>query len=401
MKRMLALLLALMLLPMGAVAETTADYSSLNEAAKPYGFFMGGCMSYGHLRDKAYQALLTDHFGSITATNEMKAYSLLNHLPSRLSKDGMPVMDYSAADRMVAWAQENGLKVRGHVLVWDAYMTDWFFREDYHPQKGYADKETMRRRVAYYIRDVITHFETKFPGVVNCWDVVNEAVADNSAEWVEGDPRHLRKLRSGSSNLFLDHVGDDYVEYAFLCARDTVEELGADIRLFYNDYNAFYPEKSQAIENLVKSINSYATDASGAHRTLIDGVGMQGYVGGYGSQSGCMNPGDITRIKESILAYGALGCEVQLTEMALRNYEADKLDKHADFYASLFRMLKTVNTAESAPFTGVTIWGLTDCNSLPRDNYSWKLNSPYGGLVDEAYAPKPAFAAVHGELTAQ
>lgn len=56
----------------------------------------------------------------------MKAYSLLDQSKSRASSDGMPRMNFSAADKMVAWAQENGLGVRGHVLVWDAYMTPWF-----------------------------------------------------------------------------------------------------------------------------------------------------------------------------------------------------------------------------------------------------------------------------------
>ena len=120
---------------------------------------------------------------------------------------------------MVQWAMDNGIGVRGHVLVWDAYMTDWFFRVDYDAKKDYADAETIKARTEYYITEVVTHFEEKFPGVVYCWDVVNEAVADGENEYAQGDPRHLRTLRSGSVNLFREYMGDDYVSWAFFYAR--------------------------------------------------------------------------------------------------------------------------------------------------------------------------------------
>lgn len=93
----------------------------------------------------------------------------------------------------------------------------------------------------------------KYPGVIYCWDVVNEAVADQN---VGNDNRNLRK-----DNQFYKILGSDYVEQSFLYAKNTVDELGADIKLYYNDYNSFYKSKREEIVNLVKSINSYAKDA--------------------------------------------------------------------------------------------------------------------------------------------
>ena len=49
--------------------------------------------------------------------------------------------------------QKCGLKVRGHVLVWDAYMTKWFFHEDYDTSKPIADRETLLKRMESYIED--------------------------------------------------------------------------------------------------------------------------------------------------------------------------------------------------------------------------------------------------------
>lgn len=401
MKRFFAIVLSLALcLSSAAMAEGKgmADYEPLYSLSADDGFLMGASFSFSDLKDQPYLDLVARHFNSITATNEMKAYSLLNQTMSTLSTDDMPRMNFYQADKMVEWARQNGLKVRGHVLVWDAHMTDWFFREDFDSKKPYVDQQTMRLRLESYIRQVITHFEEKFPGTVYCWDVVNEAVGDNAAEYVFSDPRHLRTMRSGSTNIFRDLVGDDYVEYSFLCARKVVDELGADIKLFYNDYNAFNPQKQQAICALANSINSYAQDENGEYLKLIDGVGMQGYIGGYGTQSGCMNDGDLTRIRNAIKAYGSLGLEVHITEMAVRNYDQNQLEKHAQFYGKLMQLFCDLGKEENSPLTCVAIWGLTDCPQEPKGSYTYMLNSPYGGLVTEKYELKPAFDAVYQVL---
>ena len=365
--------------------------------AAPFGFKLGAPLSYDQTRNQQYLNLVKENFNSITATNEMKAYSLLNLQATLARDDGMPGMNYAAADKMVKWAQENGIGVRGHVLVWDAYMTDWFFREDYDANKPYADQETVKARTESYITQVVTHFEEKFPGVVYCWDVVNEAVGDNQDEYTAGDPRQLRTLRSGGPNLFKERMGDDYVALSFLYAKNAVEALGADIKLYYNDYNAYFEEKAQAIRALIDTVNSYARDENGNSRKLCDGVGMQGYIGGYGVQEGCLVDSHVDMIRKEILNYAAMGLEVQITEMAVRNFDLTQADKHAEFYAKLFQMFKDLNGENGNPLKAVSIWGLTDTNA-PKGNYVYNLNSPYGGLYDLKLNPKDAFQKVYDTL---
>ena len=401
LSRILILLLALLLclLPALAAAETAGtvltDYEPLWSVAEPYGFKMGTCFGLENMNDQGYLEFISYHFNSLTCTNETKAYSLLNQYMSQHSADGMPVMNFTMADKMVAFAQEHNIRVRGHVLVWDAYMTDWFFREGYDPTAPYADQETMRLRLASYIEQVITHFEETFPGVIYCWDVVNEAIGDNAGEYAAGDARHLRTSRGGAPNLFLEHVGEDYVEYSFLCARNTIEKVNPEIRLFYNDYNLFMSDKRTAACALVASINAYATDDAGQPRRLIDGIGMQGYLGGYGVQAGCLEDSLITDVRESIELYASLGLEVQITEMAVRNYDRDRAADHAVFYGRLFKeAFIPVNSGAEKPLTAVCIWGIADCPQLPQSHYSWKLNSPYGGLITEKNEIKTSFDTV-------
>lgn len=402
MKRILAVLLMLaMLLPCAALGEEEVvrdqPFYTLTEK---HGFRFGGALSYYQLWDTTYLNFLTAHCNSITTTNEMKAYSLLDQGLSRSSEDGMPRMNYTYADQMVAWAQENGIGVRGHVLVWDAYMTDWFFHEDYNVNKPIASREVMLQRMESYITQVVTHFEEKFPGVVYCWDVVNEAVGEaEGTEYEPDDARRVRTSRSGAINPFYEYVGSDYVEYAFLYARNVVDSLGADIKLFYNDYNTFRTGKCNAIIELTRSINSFAKDENGNARKLCDGVGMQGYIGGYGQQGGCMDANDLGLISKAIKAYAAEGLEVQLTEMAVRNFDATKVEAHAEFYVRLFKVFRSVNSGDEKPLTGVSVWGMCDNPTDTPSSYTYKMNGTHSGLLDEKNQPKDVFWQIYDLLS--
>ena len=134
MKRMLCMVLLLMLCLPAALSEEergTLDYQPLKELTAKYGFTIGAPMSADQLANFKYRKLLMHHFDTITPTNELKAYSLLDQRSSMQSPDGMPRMNFDVADKMVKFASDFGLKVRGHVLVWDAYMTPWFFHVGY------------------------------------------------------------------------------------------------------------------------------------------------------------------------------------------------------------------------------------------------------------------------------
>jgi len=389
----------------GTHSRDFKDYESMAELLGEYGIRFGTSLNPDTAVSSRMQELIAQHFNSVTANNEMKAYSLLDQQASMNAADGMPVMDFSLADVIMEAAISNGAKVRGHVLVWDAYMTDWFFRDGYQTGGGFVDRDTMLKRLESYITQVITYFEEKYPGEVYCWDVVNEAIGDAEGDYNPADERHIRVYREGGENLFYQYIGDDYVELAFLYAGNAVEALQAknpevDIKLFYNDYNAFYPEKREAICRLVDSINNYATDEDGQTRKLCDGVGMQGYIGGYGTQQGCLDPELIPMIKEAVLRYADLGVEVQITEMAVRNYSSDKQEirKHEKFYTELISTLVDLNSGEEKPLTCIAIWGLTDLVDLPREHYTYKLNSPYCGLFTSDYQVKKVFSDVYEML---
>ncbi len=388
-------------------SDALNNYSSLSELAKEYGFKMGTVYNTKTATDKKYGELMKYHFNSMTAANEMKAYSMLNEAGSKENyKDetSMPVINFTNADIIMDFAKENGVKVRGHVLVWDAEMCDWFFREGYDTSKGYATKEVVTARLKSYIKQVLVHFEQKYPGVIYCWDVVNEAVSDGEGEHADGDARMVRTTRDGKVNRFYEILGDHYVEDTFKYTYEIIQEQKgthpglADIKLYYNDFSTFYPTKRDAICELVKSINQTLSNSEGGYVKLCDGVGMQSYIGGFGQQAGCMNDNDIGLVKTAIEKFADCGVEVQVTELAVRNYQGDEttLETHGEFYNKLFQTYININKErEDKPLKAVSIWGIVDRPDMEESDYSYRMNGTYCGLFNEKLGVKPSFVKVH------
>ena len=367
-----------------SVSEYTVT-APLYELASKHGFKIGTVINPQELNKEAYTNMIKEDFNSITAGNEFKAYSLLSQSASQKSENGMPAMKYTLADNIAKFAQENGIGIRGHVLVWDAYMPAWFFKEGYKNDGAFVSSDVMKKRLQYYIEEVVAHFEKNFPGVVYCWDVVNEAVADGPNECKADDPRCIRTSRSGTPNYFYEVIGPDYVELTFKYARQAVNKVNPDIKLFYNDYNTFYSPKREAIGKLLESINK--------NEKLCDGLGMQGYVGGYGQQSGCMNPNDIKLFGNAIKFYSDMGLQVHVTELALRNYDAAKAAEHEAFYESFFQMLK--NAADQYhSLTCVAIWGICDNPNMSKNDYNYKMDGPYCGMFNYDCTRKPEYFRV-------
>ena len=65
-----------------APVDTFVKESKLCDLAAKYGFKVGACISYNQVNSKSYNRMLTGDFNTTTATNEFKAYSLLNQQKS-------------------------------------------------------------------------------------------------------------------------------------------------------------------------------------------------------------------------------------------------------------------------------------------------------------------------------
>ena len=143
------------------------------------------------LLDEARMELVTKHFNSVTAENEMKPEAFLGNEPN-IGEDNFPILNFTSGDNIMNYIKnhnisnpDNIIKVRGHVLVWHSQTPEWFFCEGYNADNAYVDKATMSKRLENYIGQVLEHYHgdsSEYKGMIYSWDVVNEAVNDSDGE---------------------------------------------------------------------------------------------------------------------------------------------------------------------------------------------------------------------------
>ncbi len=352
--------------------------------AESFGGKAGVAIPYSALSDDARMALVTKHYNSITAENEMKPDSLLGQTPN-IGADGYPVLNFSSADAMIDYLlaynaanPENQILVRGHVLVWHSQTPEWFFHENYDAEQPYVSSDVMNARMENYIAQVMEHYHgemSPYRGLIYAWDVVNEAINDTDGG-----------LRTNSSwyNVYGD---DEFVLKAFTYANTYAP---ADVKLFYNDYNETTAQKCEGICNLLEKIKV----EPGAR---IDGMGMQGHYS--------MESPTIGQFEQAIRAYAAIVDEVQITELDMKSSsdydgsnQAAEYTKQAYRYKDFFDKISALSK-EGINISGVTIWGT-------HDGASWlQTSNSVGGsadgsrpqcplFFDDNYKAKPAYWAL-------
>ena len=121
---------------------------------------------------------------------------------------------------------------------------------------------------------------------------------------------------------------------------------------------------------------------------------MQGYIGGYGTQSGCMVNSHLGMIKTAIQGYAALGVDVQITEMAVRNFDANAVEKHTEFYTNLYKVFRSLYKDGHNPLSCVAVWGMTDNPNDKPGSYSYAMNGTHSGLFTQKWEEKPVLHSI-------
>lgn len=189
-------------LPDQAQGLTRQDSTPLRVLAEQHGLRIGTVGDRGfRLRGddgSRFRSLASREFNVLTPENDMK-FARLRPTPD--------VYDFEWADSLVAFAEGNGMQVRGHTLAWHNQLASWLTARTWTEQQAEA-------LLNEHITTVVAHYR----GRLDAWDVVNEAVDDDG------------RLRS---TFWSDHIGPDYIERAFRVAHTA----DPDVALFYNDYD--------------------------------------------------------------------------------------------------------------------------------------------------------------------
>jgi GH35 family endo-1,4-beta-xylanase/enterochelin esterase-like enzyme len=330
------------------VGSCGAWAQGLKDAYKGY-FTIGVAVNQRNVTNPEQQALIVREFNSVTAENDMKPQP---------TEPRQGQFDFSRADRIANFCRQNGIKMRGHCLMWHSQIGEWIYKDE---QGELLPKEEFFKRMREHIHTVVNRYKD----VVYCWDVVNEAMTDdrNATDPYRQSPMY--KI-----------AGDEFIAQAFRYAR----EADPDVLLFYNDYNETDPVKSRRIYEMVKKMKDNGVP--------IDGIGMQGHYNIYGPKE--------DEIDAAISLYKTVVKHIHMTELDVRANEemggalqfsqegmevSDSLKQHlADQYARIFRVLRKHKDV----IDNVTFWNLSD-----RDSWLGVRNYPLP--FDSEYQPKMAY----------
>lgn len=280
-------------------------------------------------------------FGTAVASNFLltdspdgKKYreTLLEMFDTAVIENGMKWPNWGASPerraealRAAAWLRENGLRMRGHTLVWpgDKFTPRWI--------TGLPDP---RAEMGTLIREHIRDLMTATKGMIVGWDVINEMTHEKD---------HFKYLPESEA-----------VEW-FKIARETDPHT----KLFINEYGMLNsprsPIKIAEYVALIKRLK-----AAGAP---IDALGVQGHVGRQ-----VRTPVDVLADLDLLTE---AGIEIQITEFDINSPDEElQADYTRDFLIALY---------SHPAVTGFTKWGFWESRH-------WK---PDAGMYRADWSEKP------------
>ncbi len=344
----------------GAPADPNAG-KGMKDMYKDY-FMIGVALNQRNVSNQDQINLVKAEFNSITAENDMK--------PGELHpKEG--VWNWEKADKIADFCRQNGIKLRGHCLCWHSQFADWMFTD----KKGKeVKKEVFYERLREHIHTVVNRYKD----VVYCWDVVNEAMADDGGRrWGPNGPQKPSPYRQSRHYKL---CGDEFIAKAFEFAR----EADPNALLFYNDYSCVDEGKRERIYNMVKKMKDAGVP--------IDGIGMQGHYNIYFPSE--------EQLEKAIVRFKELVKHIHITELDIRmNQEMGGQLQFSrgenkpvagymntmltDQYSRIFKIFRKHKDVIDC----VTFWNLGD-----RDSWLGVNNHPLP--FDENYKPKQAYFAI-------
>ncbi len=379
----------------------------------------GTAIMLSEISDDTLMELVEKHFNAVTFGNELKPDALFNYqidgnsVPTKtitfegeelqvpVVNDAGDSLDFSRADAMadkiLEWNNahpDQKIRIRGHVLVWHSQTQEWFFHENYDITKPYVNKETMNRRLEWFISSVFNHYfgeaaNGKYDGLFYGWDVVNEAVIGNTYRTDKvSAAESLSEIRHGNNSSWW-HVyeSNEFIINAFKYANKYAPK---DVELYYNDFGETDNTKCEGIVKLINDVKS-------AEGTRLDALGMQAHYNVDGFSA--------AQFKSVAKKYAQAAGKVQLTELdfkASSTYDGTADTKESEYtkmaycHKNLYEAIKALKE-EGTNVSGITVWGVIEPNSWLHSQSN--LGGGASGsaqcplLFDGNYKAKPAYWA--------
>lgn len=359
-----------------ATARTCVDSSSwctVKWAAKRTGLWAGTAIDDSMPPDQLSDTL--KHYTAFTTENAFK-WGVIE--PTR----GNP--NWTNADALVAFAQANKLRLRGHAIFWHRMQNPSWVKQDL---AAAADRPAkLRELMTAHVNQLVGRYK----GRIQIWDVVNEPLALFGSGWDLAADGVLTP-----ANFMYTALGEQYIDLAFRTARAADPKA----KLFLNEivWNpARGDAKAESLLALVKRLK--------ARGVPIDGVGLQAHA-----MLGAKEPmfsGSATKLAAYIDALGKAGVKVEITELDVSLPQvkiaygslASTREKALAMQAGVYKRV-VEPCAKSKYCTGVTVWGLRDPDSWLDTFGVTSSMAPHEPLpLDALGARKPAYRALRDAI---
>jgi len=158
--------------------------------------------------------------------------------------------NFHNADRLIAWAEQNQMKVRGHTLAWlrPDRNPDWLNAYDFGSRPATEAERLLREHIATVCK--------RYGDRIFVWDVVNEAI----------DPT-TGGLRA---DAFSRHLGETLLDIAFDAAREAVPNAV----LVYNDFMTWGDTSARHRDGVLALLQRLK-----ARRVPVNMLGVQAHIG--------------------------------------------------------------------------------------------------------------------------
>jgi endo-1,4-beta-xylanase len=337
-------------------ALNAAEGRALKEVAGEKGIRFGSSVGGGRagtltgsFADARYLDILKRDCSVLVPENELKSYVIA-------AQRGR--YDFEPADRIAGFARDNGMKLRGHTLLWNRieYAPKWLLESF-----GAFDA----RQGEAYLREYIQRVCTQYGEQIHSWDVVNETIDPGTGQ-----------VRQTPFNRAL---GFDVFRVAYESAREHAPRA----QLVYNDYMSWEAGGEKHRAGVLKLLEQFR-----GSKIPVDALGVQSHLG---------NKGHIHTVqrKEWRDEVVAMGYQLLITELDVNDKDlpADVGARDAAVASVTREYLDLMLSYRQ--LDQVLCWGMVDKyswlqNFSPRRDKRAQRSDPY----DDSFQRKPLWEAI-------
>ena len=228
-----------------SAAESSSPIKTL---AAEKGLLFGSCVGAVKNRsfaDPPYVEILERECSVLVPENELKSYTIS-------PEQGQ--YNFEPGDRIAAFAKANGMKLRGHTLLWNRpeFMPKWL-RESF----GSLSAKDAEAYLRDYVKRVCTHYGDQ----IHSWDVVNETVEPKTGEIRDTPFTHV--------------LGFNALRAVYEAAR----EYAPRAQLVYNDYMSWEAGQAETHRaGVLRLLERFKKE-----KVPVDALGIQSHLGNDGN----------------------------------------------------------------------------------------------------------------------